>query len=736
MKFLRLTECKNIFLTILIFLAMAVSVFAEEIDQPMVCNGDEIEYFEKEKKVVGSGHVVITYKDTTLTCDKVIVWADKKEAQAEGNVRVVQGDSFFSGETMTYNFEKETGTVVNFKGFTDPWYTKGKTAERTGPDKFVVNSGYVTTCDHENPHYRISARKVLIYPKAKVVIRDATFWIGPVPVLWIPVYAHPLDDDRPRVTIIPGKNSDWGNFLLTAWRYNLDQNNKGYVHMDYRERKDFAYGFDHTYDTQMMGKGTLKTYYMHERAIQRKHIWGENDPEKATIENERFLVELRHKWQIWDDTLATAELYKYRDQNLRKDYFNNSYNNEYEKDTDPRSYLLITKTQPYYNLSILTEKRANRFEDRVERLPEVKLDINNSRVGESQLYYTSEFSVVNLNKKYPRSTDTNPVSEIPIHHNNRSDAYNQLSYAGKVDFLNVTPYVALRETYYDRGLTGHEFGSDSHLRNIFYEGVDISTKFYKIFATKGSPLGMEINNIRHIITPTISYNINHQPNLRENIYVFDSLDSIDRNSAIGFTLENKLQTKRGKNLSSVDFARLGVSTTYDLKHTPGTRFSDYLTELELTPYNWLTITSNATIDSHKRYHHQWLKQTNTNFVVSLKDYLRLGLSHGYTYGELNNITGQLEWRMNPKWKIKAYESFDIQRLRYGYKKMHDLREQQYVISRDLHCWEVDVHYNVLREKGEEILIIFRLKAFPNIPFFYGKNYHEPKRGSQDYSSLR
>ena len=83
-------------------------------------------------------------------------------------------------------------------------------------------------------------------------------------------------------------------------------------------------------------------------------------------------------------------------------------------------------------------------------------------------------------------------------------------------------------------------------------------------------------------------------------------------------------------------------------------------------------------------------------------------------------------------KSKAYEDFDVKRLEGGEKKTYDLREQRYVITRDLHCWEVDVHFNIFKEKGEEVLVVFRLKAFPSLPFKFGKTYHEPKIGPQTY----
>ena len=61
---------------------------AEQAKDPVVCNGDKVEYFEDEKKVVGSGNVVITYQDITLTADEVTVWPETKAAEAEGNAKL------------------------------------------------------------------------------------------------------------------------------------------------------------------------------------------------------------------------------------------------------------------------------------------------------------------------------------------------------------------------------------------------------------------------------------------------------------------------------------------------------------------------------------------------------------------------------------------------------------------------------------------------------------------------
>ncbi|MFH1868578.1 MAG: LptA/OstA family protein [Candidatus Omnitrophota bacterium] len=703
--------------------------YAQTPEDQVICDGDQVEYFEKEKKIVGSGNVEITYGDIKLNCDKVTVWTEAKDAQADGNIIFKQGDNVFEGESIKYNFQNHTGKIADVKASVPPWYAGGEEAERLGKDEFVLKKAYITTCDQEKPHWKMTADRVSVIPGKVVSTYNAFAWLNPfstrhnIPLIWIPYYSHPLDDNRPHVVVVPGKNSDWGAYALTAWRYNLSPAQKGYVHIDYREKKDLAGGVDYIYDSHIFGKGMLTTYYMNERQIGRDHVWDSREEGEPTTEEEKALLRLRHKWQASPDTLVTAELHKYRDEDLLKDYFYN----DYEKDENPESYILASHSRRFLNFSLLTKKRVNRFDDTVERLPEGKLDVYNVRLLDTNFYYKSNLSAVNLNRVYPRYTDEFPGEITDPEHVNRYDSYNQLSYKSKLGFLYVTPYAGTQQTYYDRMLDIDE----GQLRGAFYTGVDVSTKFFKVFHTNASPLGMEINNIRHIITPAVGYDYIPPPTMhRDKVFQFDGIDALERTNLISLGLENKLQTKRGKDLQSVDMATLLVETGYDFKHTPGTQFTDYAAKLELKPFDWLTVVSNATIDSHKLYRHEWLKELSSDIFISSENKWSIGMGHRYVQ-DFNNMILQGKISMIPGWRFSAYGDLDLKGLRQGNEKLiNDLKEQEYVITKDLHCWEMDVRYNVKRESGEEIMVLFRLKAFPALPFEFGKSYHRPKLGSQ------
>ena len=188
--------------------------------EPIVVNGDNVEYFHEKKMVTGAGNVSIKYKDIELTCDKITVYLDTREAIAEGNVRVTQKGAYFTGERLNYNFETKKGTVL--KGYINatPFYGKADEVNKIeNKDEFKLAEGYVTTCDLENPHYRVRAKEVLIYLNDKVVAKHIFMYVGKVPVLYWPYYVQPLKEKKSHLTVIPGQNpknqsSDHGHPLI------------------------------------------------------------------------------------------------------------------------------------------------------------------------------------------------------------------------------------------------------------------------------------------------------------------------------------------------------------------------------------------------------------------------------------------------------------------------------------------------------------------------------------------
>ncbi len=681
--------------------ANTLKVYAQQEPTSVEVNGDNVEFSIAENKVVAEGHVRIVRQDTTLTCDRLEYYRDSKIAVAEGHVVVTMKEGEMKGDRLKFNFETMKGDFNEAHITSRPFYGAGQEVSKVGENHIVMKRGYLTTCDLDEPHFRMVSRKVDVYPREKAVARNAKLVVGKVPLLYVPRYTQLLNGE-PRFVITPGYDKQWGAFALTQWKYQINDNFKGTIHFDAREKKDISSGFDIKYNMAKMGNGIIRTYYMNERSITSKHFYQPRP--SPTIERERFKAEWRHKVEIDKNTDAILQYYKLSDDGLLKDYFKK----ENRLDSNPPTYFLLTRHLSKGTFSFRTDKRVNRFVGGVERLPELQYDLSSQAIANTGLFFRSTNVYSNLSKKDASPTEIRKET-MRVHTDN------EISYPIKISFIEFQPRVGGQHAYYSKALDPDNYNS---IRGAFRTGADLSTKFYKVFDFRSNLWGIEINRLRHIVTPTVTYNYQHDPTIPDSQYdQIDSLDSMQRNHTITFALENKLQTKR--NLRNVDLLRAIVSTDFRLKDMPGTGgFDQIKANVELKPTDYLVFALDSTYNTHRD------KIQSVNFDLNTS-----GARWSFDFGKRfdvdadDQITSEFKYKINPKWRFRIYERFDALN---GLQK-----EQEFTVTRDLHEWEMDINFNETKGQGDEIWIVFRLKAFPEMGLFdLGTGFNKRKTGSQ------
>ena len=682
---------------------------------PVTVNGDTVEYSTENKMVTATGNVEVLYKGTRLTCKKITVNTETKDSSAEGDVRLEDEKGVLECSKMTYNFQTKAGTLIDADFRSNPYFGKAEKIDKISDAEFLALQGKMSTCNYDRPHYLIKSKKIDFFPHDKVTLKSGSVYVGSLPIFYLPQYIHSLADPMMHVQLMPGSRKTWGAYLLSAWRYNITENIKGRIYLDYREKLGLASGFGINYITRQFGKGDFKFYYTDEKP--------KDLPQANLSEFQRYFMRLRHKWDIDARTNLTAEYYKIVDEKRKhldpqseflKDYFYR----EYEKKSQPLSYVSFNHNFNYSSINVLVQKQTNSWFDQLDKLPEVRYGLSALRLRHTPLYLESNNSLANFNKK-PQVSPATP-DEVNV---TRIDTLNKLSLPHKLAFLELSPFVASRQTFYDKGADG----SSSLIRTIFYTGLNVNTKFYRIFNVKSNFLGMDINGLRHIITPSIRYAYNHEPTiLGSKLKQIDSVDAILRSNAIAFELSNKLQTKR--NDQAVDFADFRITGLYDFYAIdPQTNdkgsFTDFIFNLNILPYSWMRMDADATY----KYQEDYFSTVNYDINFNFGEERSLGFGQRYKRKGSNEITSGLNWRLTPKWKFSIFESYNLGHdpaLRRG------LREQEYSLSRDLHCWTMDVSCNVKKSEGVSVWLIFKLKAFPEMGFGFNQSYHAPQSGSQ------
>lgn len=700
-------------------------IYAQDQDkkQPIIVNGDRVEYVTESKEFSAQGNVEVINGETKLTCDKLILNTQTKEGVAEGNARLQDASGIIVGERLVYNFNDKKGYIIDAGFRANPYFGRSQRLDKVSEDEFIIKRGYMTTCSYDNPHYRIKTKKVNFFPDNKVQMRDNMFIVGDVPLLYIPQYNHSLREPIMHIQLMPGKSKEWGPYMLTATRYELTEDVVGRIYLDYRSNWGVAEGFGVNYKSTEVGKGNFKFYYTQERD-KSNDVASESASDPKVFQ--RYMVRWRHKWDVDPFTNAVLQYYKIVDSkraiygstvSFLKDYFYR----EYEKENNPLSYISLHRSFNYASADFLFQKRVNDWYSQDQRMPEIKFTLPYMRIGESPFY--TENTVYYQNYSYKTETKGDGSNDPKY---NQATSNNKLSLPAKIAFLSFNPFVSANADYLSKE------GAYGATMDLSYSlGADLSTKFYRLFEVKSNFLGLDINNLRHIITPTAGYSYSNNSVNPAGKAAFGGSNALGT-AAVSLGLENRLQTKR--NAQSVDLATLLVTTAYNIQSKDPTvksgTFSDIIFDLELKPYSWLRFEADATYNHTDDLNVNYNKISNANFDLIFEFSPDRNITIGQRYERKggNDLTYAFNWRFNPKWKASFYQSMDMSNAP-GSKP--GLREQEYTLTRDLHCWLVGFTYNIKRGEGESIWLIFRLKAFPEMEFFeYSQSYHKPKPGSQ------
>lgn len=665
-------------------------------DVPIQVHGDSVEYFHAEEKVVGTGRVSIDYEDIRLTADKIIVYMKTKVAHAEGHVVLTQKGSVFTGSALEYNFVKKTGNVSKMTAEIAPsYFGSAQRIEKFSENHYRIMDSSLTTCRGDDPLYRIQAQDVDIYPDEKIVIRNAVMTVRGVPVLFLPYFVtYFIDFDRFPVQIIPGRNSQWGPFVLSKWRYHLADGpalqSKGNILLDYRQKRGIGTGVENFYRGDKVGRGSIRLYHV------------DDDQPPPREESERYRAQWRHQSKLTSDTTLSVELNGSSDASVVKDFF---FREEYERDAFPDNYISIITNKPEYTLSILDRERLNTFNTVVTRSPEIRFDTHNRPFADTPFYLRQETQFSNLRKEIAdASGDINTL---------RLDTNHTLSYAGRVGDVSVIPHVGTRQTFYSRNQAGDKTSG----RGTFDPGLDVSTKFYKTYDIYLHSRGFDYNQIRHTFTPSMSYNFRPNPTVsRTTLSQFDAIDAIDKQNVARFSFENKLQTKEHSSpgeLVTREIARVIPFFDYDA-HTG--RFDNIGLDSEFRPYSWMGIEADGTYNSRTGT----VQTANMDFYVT-KEKVTFGVGQRYVRDDSSQTTAEVRWKIDEVWSASIYERYEFE--------TQESREFEFTVSRVFNCVIVDLTYNH-RDGGDGIYFVFRLKAFPKSSFGLSQSYSHPKASTR------
>lgn len=687
---------------------------------PVEVAGDKIEYLPNEQKIIGTGNVIVTHKDMTLTADHVEVLTDKKQVFAEGHVVLYRREDSFRADKVFYDFAKSEGTFPDGYTVDDPWYGHGDRIELVGPKQIEIYNGYITTCDLDRKHYDFTSKHMTIYLEDKVILRNVLFRVLGKPIFWWPYYTLSLENRQAPVQVSVGHSKQFGSYILTSKGFSVNEHVSGKWHADWREKRGVGWGVDFDYEfEEPWGRGEIKVYGTADNDTpDGRATSGNARDDKNLFDDNRGRFSWKHRSRLDEYTDVLIQWHELSDEFIIDDFFDR----EFYEDNTAETFIDITRNTPNYGLVIEIDKRSNRFESKLERLPEIRFNWKTDEIGDSGIYYQNEevFSV--LNSTTGRSAaDTDVV---------RFNTFQKVNYPKKFFRLDFNPFVNWEGTYWsknrdDESATSPNGSGNDHItRQVWGGGLDISTRFYRVFDVQGSFLGIQADKIRHLVEPSVRYATTREVT-RDNVSIFqlDAVDSRTTAHTIVFGLENRLQTKRMNegHAERVDIVSAGTFATYNMSDTRanGTSWTSLTNNVQLRPYNWLTFEWNGTFDMDRDVHTflgDW-PTSNIDMVIH-RENLYFVFGHRYSEASSSEITMSLDFWLNARWGVGVYWRHEFDRNR--------TQETEILLRRDLHDWLLDFGYSMGRFRGNpdddkdwDFFVELTLKGFPEFPYKTG-----------------
>ena len=234
-------------------------------NKDLAINGDNVSY-EKDKSIVEArGSVEVIYKEVMVAGEHIIYNTETENIMADRGFFLRYSDMSIEGETLDYQIKDRAGVasgiMFNYGGIE----IKGQKME-LGLEKFKLNNASFTTCDFDNPHYRVTASEIFLYPKYGWLVASwGFFWLGPFPVLPMPTYIYDMTaDERGRKNIPPfpeiGSNNTDGTYVRETLAWHIRRELSGTYGLSFAEKKGFGGGVATNYIVNGNSRGNARIY--------------------------------------------------------------------------------------------------------------------------------------------------------------------------------------------------------------------------------------------------------------------------------------------------------------------------------------------------------------------------------------------------------------------------------------------------------------------------------------------
>jgi len=560
-----------LFLTIILFFATSLPSAAADSGQVSI-KADSVSQDQQEEVVSATGNVEMQMSGSMLYADMVSYFMGRGTVTAMGRVRFVKNGDTLSGDVAEFDVEAKTGSVRNGNIFIkkNNLHVSGARIEKTGEQDYTIKEGTITTCDGDKPDWKFKVDDLQVTLDEFASGKNAFFYFRDIPVFWSPYIIFPAKTERQSGFLMPtaGNSTKKGAFLEIPYYWAVSPSQDLTVSADLQSKRGIGVTLEHRYLGTDKGFGKSRGYLIYD----------------TELEKFRGDLELQQQTNFTENLYWRANVNLTLDRDFYRDYgtMNGDYNKQYLSATVFASQrlddLLLTGGANY-----LDNLDAPNNKDTLQMLPFVTFNGTGSKLPGTPLYYSFATAAINFERDSGdrgQRLQLFPRLLLPIS-------------AG--DLLYGSLWGGYNQRFYNAQVTGDE-KSSSQLGLLEFGGR-LSSDFAKVFAADFG----DIERVRHLLTPLLSYSLTESRNQNE-LPFFDFNDRVVGGQLMTFALINTISgrsTQQGQPQYR-DLLRFTASQSYQLSGGRrdllvlvdyGRSFTDTQLMLELFPRpNWRLFT--------------------------------------------------------------------------------------------------------------------------------------------------